>query len=312
MQGAIAVIGYNRPHYFKQAFDSLMQNIEMTTMPVYFCIDGGGGKEKEYIELINKYESSLPYTVEWQTITRLSNLGVAHHLFTVREKILIKDGFDYVIVVEDDVLCSPYLLTVTINLLKWTENNYKNVPVVSAWRWNFMSDELKKQHLNSVIATNDHWITYAMTKWGWNIIRPYVKEYLDRFVTAGKYKERNHVKIREWIRDLPYKNRTVFPPFPSTVELNLDSDVFPTSQDGAIAAAMYKENLVKVNTMVNRCLYIGEEGEHGTKEIFRKKRFNEMSLGIYKDDPTIREFVPFEKNAVWKEHKIYNAQGEEI
>ena len=298
--GVIAIIGYNRPLYFSRLMASLITNKEMFTMPVRFCIDGGG-KADGYKEIIKSYERK--YNIQnWEVIEQKINMGVGLHLFRVREQLLRSEEFDYVIVIEDDVVCSPHFLHTTNQLLAWSTANYDNVPVVSAWSLNFLSVEEKKKNLRYVLATNDHWITYAMTKQGWNAIRDIVQEYCVRFLNSVKYKQRNSAEIKKWIAE---KVSEITPhdfnsPFPGKVVVDVTKN-FPTSQDGIIAAAFNSLGYVKVNTKVNRCLYIGEIGEHGTREIYKNKRYGEMTLGTYAEDQIIRDFIPM--TTVWKNHK---------
>lgn len=301
MNGCIVVVGYDRPGYFEKMLNFLILNEEVITTPVYFCIDGGGA-QLEYHEIINRLQDKVKPN-KWVTMLQAENLGIGNHLFTIREHLFFKLGYDYITVIEEDVYVSPYFIRLNNQLLEWCSANFDNVPVVSAWSLNFLSKEQKESNLQSVIATNDHWITYTMTKLGWEKIRDMVMEYRNTFLLGIKYKQRDDVAIKKWLqtkRDIiPKKTPKAFPGY---VKINFDNPRFATSQDGIMAAAMYLQGLVKVNTWVNRCLYFGEFGEHGTPENFKAKKFSEMTLGFYPEDKLINSFIPIP--AVWEDHKL--------
>lgn len=268
-------------------------------MPVFFCIDGEG-KTGAYIQVINEFDPNKKRK-NWYVVPQEQNLGIGWHMLIVRDYILNTLNFDYVIVIEEDIVASPYMITVTKNLLAWTEKNYDNVAAVSAWMMNFQTVEEKRRYLNTVLATNDHWITYAMTAWAWNIIRPFVSEYVNRFLIPGQYKQRNDNAIRKWLRE-KFHEPVYTGSFPGRVVLDVTKPNFPTSQDGVVATALYRKGLVKVNTKINRCIYFGEVGEHGTAEIYKNKRYGEMTLDIFHEDKEITEFTPL--NAIWNDHEI--------
>jgi hypothetical protein len=291
---AIAVIGYNRPHYFKQCLASLARCEETWELPVFFCLDGGpDSRQQDYIEIIKGYKTRN----YWEIMLAGENLGVGRHLYAVRNNLF--QDFDEVLVVEDDVVVSPSFVKVAVRLNKWCQANYSNVGAVSTWFMNKQAMEVKKQHLRDVEVSNMNWITYLMNRKCWRSIEPHIWEYIEKFLLGRKYRERDNQGIREWMRGKvqsadPPSAAVPFPTGPQTFNARgmFNGPRFPTSQDGMVVGSMAIEGWVKVNTLVNRCRYIGEIGEHGNLGLFHNHGFPEVQLDEFEEDQTIKNFVP--------------------
>lgn len=297
---AIAVIGYNRPEYFNWCMASLVKCPEVWDLPVYFFLDGGPlSCQEDYVAIINKYATARNY---WEIIQTKYNLGIGQHLLYARDKLFFEEKHDSILVIEDDVVSAPSLVNISVKLNNWCQQRASNVGAVSVWSLNKMSRRDKAQRLKDVHISNVNWITYLMTKKCWAAIRPHVVEYVEQFLKGRPYKQRDAQGIREWARgkmnkaSIPHAKQP-FPRVKSTFNPHalFDGPRFPTSQDGMVVLGMALENFVKVSTIVNRCLYIGKEGEHGTSDLFRNHGFEQVKLDIFPEDFNINEFTVYIK-----------------
>jgi hypothetical protein len=295
MNTAIALFGYNRPHYFERCIVSLVQNSELFELPVYAFLDGGdGSRQEEYAAILSDYGLS-------STILRCreQNLGCGRNLIQGRGELFDREKFERVIVVEDDVVVAPHYFRVLQNLADWAEANFDEVGVVSGFRCDHLTLEDKHAQRDLVTAENTNWISYLMTRHGWLGVRDRLYEYSGRFLEGRQYGERSGREItqyfkrlvstaapRQGVRHLPestYANwrvmaaRYLRPPF-------------PTGQDACTALALYSSGLVKLALWVNRCLHIGTHGIHAHPAHREIVSLEQMTLDVFPDDPERVEF----------------------
>ena len=104
----IALFVYNRPHHTRKTLESLMANAEFSDSPLYVFCDGAKSKTdiplvQETRELIRSYELDNATIIE-----REENMGLANSIITGVTELCNRCG--RVIVVEDDLVVSPYFL----------------------------------------------------------------------------------------------------------------------------------------------------------------------------------------------------------
>lgn len=104
----IALFVYKRPEHTRKTLESLMANAEFSDSPLYVFCDGAKSEKdlplvRETRELIHSYELDNATIIE-----REENMGLANSIITGVTELC--DKYGRVIVVEDDLVVSPYFL----------------------------------------------------------------------------------------------------------------------------------------------------------------------------------------------------------
>jgi len=271
----ILVVGYNRPHYYKKCINAIKAN---SPKRVIVSVDGGD-KEAQA-----EYRRLTPSNYEF--IAHPENLGIAHHLFEMRDLVFAQT--DRMLMIEDDVVVAPNYVTFIEQLLDWSEQ-YDDVGAVTGWKPCFLEKDEKRKKARLVGMHNTNWITYGMKRRCWFDIRDDMQEYLDRFIRKGHYRQRPNQAIRDWgTEKFVTPEKICDNPFPRHKGAfwapgMFQRAVYPSSQDGVLVGSFHLRGWKKINTIVNRCVYIGEKGEHGTPQHFRNRKFGEMKLDVFKE-----------------------------
>ena len=126
----IALFVYNRPEHTRKTLESLMANAEFSDSPLYVFCDGAKRKKDIPLvqatrELIRSYELDNATIVE-----RGENMGLANSIITGVTELCNKYG--RVIVVEDDLVVSPYFLKY-MNTALDTYEEYDKVMHISGY-----------------------------------------------------------------------------------------------------------------------------------------------------------------------------------
>ena len=126
----IALFVYKRPHHTRKTLESLMANAEFSDSPLYVFCDGAKRKKdiplvRETRELIRSYELDNATIIE-----REENMGLANSIITGVTELCNKYG--RVIVVEDDLVVSPYFLKY-MNAALDTYEEYDKVMHISGY-----------------------------------------------------------------------------------------------------------------------------------------------------------------------------------
>ena len=291
---AIALFGYNRPHYFQKCIASLVENPEARELPVYAFLDGGpGSKQSQYADIL---KHPLPAAI---LRLREVNHGCGRSLIRGRQELFDKEGFDRVVVVEDDVLVAPQYVRLLFNLADWAERNYEEVGVVSAFRSNHLTLEEKRASRDLVVAENTNWISYLMLRRGWMGIRDQLQEYLNTFLEGREYRTRSMSAIARYFAQLisSARARRGSPQLPDSAYVGWQTMVsryrkppFPNGQDACTAMALFHAGYVKLSLYVNRCLHIGTHGIHSRPTHMGTQSLNKMTLDIFPEDRDLKEF----------------------
>ena len=105
----IVLLAYNRPEHLKRAVDSLLLNAEAAQTDLYVYCDGAKTLADEpLVERVRTIARSIGGFKTVNLTMRDCNMGLAHNVIDSVTQVL--DTYGRVIVVEDDLVVSPYFL----------------------------------------------------------------------------------------------------------------------------------------------------------------------------------------------------------
>lgn len=264
----VAIISYNRPHYFRQLIESLEKQTTLEETDFHLFQDGA--KTPVDRSLINQCmtifnSSTLPNI----TITkRGKNVSIAINQFEAVEEMTSK--YDWIMVIEDDVILSPDYL----RLIRILIEQYGNRPEVFGVSLNFLrrcNSKAIEKNLYRVRYSKEHWWAECFSSQKWKKVKPYFLEY---------YK---------LVKDRPYDQR----PRSAITKLFRQHGLFipQTSQDAGKDYALHRAKLKRINTVVNRGMYIGLQGTHFNARLANKYEFEKQVPYIFASDKTADKFI---------------------
>jgi len=285
---AIAVCGCNRPAYFRQCIEALAANEGLGDVHVF--LDGS----RHQAEQADDAARVLGPRCQSLSIHRQErNLGIGRHLIGARELLLNDLQYRYMLLIEDDCIVQPHFVGLNCRLQDWAERHFDNVGATSLWCLNTRPREEKAAMLDRVTLGNPHWYSYLLPRTSWQTIRPKMLEYLN-MLGNRPYAQRPGATILRWIRT----NLQAAPPYPGgerIVPSSLHKSYHPTqwdwvsSQDAVTAAMIYAHNMVKLFTLVNRCVNIGRHGTHGPRD-YERIGPHKVLQDVFPEDAALSEF----------------------
>ena len=139
-----------------------------------------------------------------------------------------------------------------------------------------LSEKLGKQ--NYFWDVGFHINNYIIQKKTWEIIKPTMEEYLEKFITpASSYYTIDYDSIIKWAR-----RKFSFPFLQPHNKLFFDN--LCGTQDSISNMAMRINNIRYISSYVNRGLYIGRHGSHCDDKLFDELRFSGVVLDIIPND----------------------------
>ena len=304
MRTAVATFGFGRPDHFDRMLRSLgsCPEVEEGTVDVFHFLDGGPGSQQDELRSVID-ASGVPFT---SIIARTENYGVGRQLIGARRELLDEHGYDRMVLVEDDIELNATYLTSLLKLSDWAEA-YADVGTVQVWNVEAGAEEELRPYLHQVELTNRHFVTYCLTKRVWDLIKPVLYAYEERFLLKRPYGKRPHYRIRRFMRQqlkqarktaggarLDPPAQAVHNPFPT-----VPWRTAPTSQDAITSLAMYLQGLHRLTTRVSHAFYFGETGVHCTPEVYETMGFNDQGWWRWDAVPDRFEVRYKDSNGEW-------------
>lgn len=269
----VGIISFDRPKYFMRFIESLKNNTHLDNADFHLFQDGiknrfNASKLGDYnniikcIDLFN--DSSLPNK---STHIKRDNVGIAVNQFEAYETLTA--NYEQVLILEDDVVLSPHF----IRLLRVLIEQFKNDDKVFSVSLNFRRACEKKDiqsRIDECFVGKEHWWAECFSSKKWQIIRPHFMKYYE-LVKDVPYYQRPRAKILELFQSMGFNSRI-------------------DSQDAAKEASVIYAGMIRVNSTVNRGIYIGQEGVHFRPDIFNKLGFADQEPYIFEEDKNISEF----------------------
>lgn len=285
---AIVIMGCDRPDYLKQVIEGLKKS-DLSNYDVYLFLD----KPKDPARF-RLTETQEKLGISDRIVKFPVNFGCGRAIIDARRQIFDRMGYTKAFFFEDDMVPAPGYVQFCEALLKWGQKHYNNVGAVQGWTKCLMSKEEKAKLERQVYVTFTNWWGYLTTREAWNEVKDFIYVYRDKFL-LGDYKTRPTPAILQYFK--PFANGNfkasdggVIPDDNSLKHRRVLFDSIPSGQDGATWIAYDKAGLVRLAPVVNRGLYIGRDGIHSTPEIYRKQRFDKMTLDTFDGDTKKRVF----------------------
>ena len=150
----IVLFVYNRPWHTQQTIEAL-QNNELASKSELFIYADGAKNEKAYtqVEKVRSYVRAVSGFKKLTVIERDKNWGLANSIIDGVTQTVNKYG--RVIVLEDDLVTSPFFLRYMNNALEFYKSEEK-VMHISGWNYPI-----------EINALNDVFLWRVMNCWGW-------------------------------------------------------------------------------------------------------------------------------------------------
>ncbi len=150
----IALFVYNRPIHTKQTIDALTKNTLAKESHLFIFSDGAKHNSNEAaVASVRKYIRKITGFKEITILEQDSNIGLADSIISGVTKVVNSHG--RIIVVEDDLVTSPYFLDFMNNALQYYET-HDTVMAISGYQFPISSDKLPETLFLRLIES-----------WGW-------------------------------------------------------------------------------------------------------------------------------------------------
>lgn len=268
---AVILMTFNRPHYFEQVLQSVLNQTPMLSreLSYYMFQDGGctalNNFRVESDEILAKspriFKSYLP---KGEIHISEHNLGVALNFDRAERFIFEKMEYEEAIFLEDDLILESNYFRLIESLLDSTEGR-PEIGMVSARGFsNFTSLQDQLTHINRVCLMDEHNWGFALKRDAWKARDQIVKRYIHQMMNMN-YRD----------RDKGF-NKQVIHSFQRAHARN--GNAFLTSQDSIKNMAMKAQGIFRITTYTNNARYIGREGLHSTYDKFERKGHSKASI----------------------------------
>lgn len=150
----IILFTYNRLSHTKQTIEALQKNELAKNSELFIYSDGGRDEESwDKVKVIREYLKTISGFKNITVIQRETNIGLAQNIIDGVTKIVNQYG--KIIVLEDDIVTSPYFLNFMNDSLNFYEKTSK-VWHISGWNYPISNENLE-----------DVFLYRTMNCWGW-------------------------------------------------------------------------------------------------------------------------------------------------
>ena len=166
----IVIFAYNRPHYLRDTLEALSKNKETKDSLIYIYCDGAkfNATDEELIEVqkVRNLAKQQNWGKETTVVESNVNQGLAKAIISGVNEIVEKHG--RIIVLEDDLVTSPFFLNYINTALNKYENDDEVISVVGfSYPINFKDD-----FPDTYFIKNADCLGWATWKRGWDLFEP--------------------------------------------------------------------------------------------------------------------------------------------
>lgn len=267
------VISFNRPVYLVQTLASLEQQTHLDKLDFHLFQDGAKNRfslkryadPEDIVAVADAFrEADLPNKM---VHIHKHNVGTAINQFQAIE--YMTANYEYVIILEDDVVLSPYYLRLARVMFGQVKDRKDIFSFSLGFRRVCQKDEIE-QNLDKVKFGRPHFWDMGLVAERWERARPHFMEYYE-IVKDVDYGQRN---------PLPILKLFLRKGWPHTA----------TSQDSGRDMASHAAGMKRCVTVVNRGISIGQEGTHWTPVTFEAKGYADQVPYVFESDAMLEEF----------------------
>jgi hypothetical protein len=276
---AVIVLTFDRPKYLKRALNSISQLRGLRDASLFFFVDGPYDKESsqrcaEAAQLCDDFDHP-----DKEVITRPKNVGTSTQVYGSKSYVFDL-GYDFAVTIEDDFVCAPYALQALITAhSSVTALRPQQLFTLDVFNKNSTTHEQKLSQLHDIIPCGGQWVSLT-SSYVWSHVAPLLSQYNERFILpliegrlSRPYRSRPSVDIRKWYGHVIGSSSPYY--------AHVTNPKYPSSQDGCVAVAMMKNDIVPFSTCVNHAVHIGKEGEHMTPELHAKMGLDDVRLDLF-------------------------------
>ena len=137
----IILFTYNRLSHTKQTIEALQKNELAKNSELFIYSDGGRDEESwDKVKIIREYLKTISGFKNITVIQRETNIGLAQNIIDGVTKIV--NQYEKIIVLEDDIVTSPYFLNFMNDSLNFYEKTSK-VWHISGWNYPISNENLE-------------------------------------------------------------------------------------------------------------------------------------------------------------------------
>ena len=165
LSSPIAFFSYNRPDHTRRSLEALRANYLASQSRLFIFSDGAkNDSAREGVEQVREYISTVDGFASVDVVERPHNYGCAKNIIDGITQVV--NEFGRVIVVEDDILTSPYFLSYMNDALELYKDD-DNVAVISGYLHPMYYGHTKP----------DGFFSYDLGTWGWGTWQRSWKDY---------------------------------------------------------------------------------------------------------------------------------------
>jgi hypothetical protein len=195
----VALFVYNRPEHTRRTLDSLQKNFLAKESRLFIFSDGARAGEEGNVEAVRALAKSISGFKSVEVVERPHNFGLANSVIDGVTRLC--NEFGRAIVLEDDVLSSPYTLEYFNNAL----NKYKDVEKVmhvTAYMYP-ISDAGLPETFFLRIASSQAWATWDRA---WKKFEPNIDTLIAKFDESSKYQFELEGGMNFWKHIMEFKH----------------------------------------------------------------------------------------------------------
>ena len=178
----IALFTYNRPYHTRKTVEALQQNKLSAQSDLFYFFDGPKkGVAGAQVQEVRNYLKSISHFKSVSIIERKSNLGLSANILEGVQQIISK--FGKVIVLEDDLVTSPFFLDFVNEGLRLYENDDN---VISVHGYLF---PVKVKLPDTFFLRGADCLGWATWKRGWDLFQPDGSLLLERLIESKQTKQ---------------------------------------------------------------------------------------------------------------------------
>jgi hypothetical protein len=270
----IGIVSFNRPHYLTQLLASLEAQVDVPALSWHLFQDGAVNKfsgrevgDQDHITEAVKTFFAAHLPGEKIAHVRADNVGIGINQFEAYE--LMCQHYDRIVMLEDDVILSPYWARLLPMLFDGLEQHPDVFGFVTGFKRWCERGEIEA-YLDRVAPGAPHWWMIGFTPDRWERIKPHFWRYYE-LIQECDYGHLPHGRILELFKEVGWNSPV-------------------SSQDGGKSMAVHLAGMHRVQLTVNRGISIGREGVHFKGGLFERMGLHEQEPYVFESDRTRERF----------------------